>query len=272
LDLRRLVLVFARTPRDEAAVKPLGGRAQAERLHRALRDRALAIAVAAGFHTRLVTAGDAPALPDGVEVARQRGGSFGERLEHAVGDAFAEGWRQIVVIGADAPRLDAARIREAFARLSASDDAASDDAASGDAASDGAASDGAASDDAASDGARAVIGPARDGGYYLLGLTRHDASLFRAIPFCTRGTFAATVAALAAARFAVATLPPLDDVDTLDDVRRLAIAPGRLAQLARDLVALAAAPLGATAAAPPPPRAVAFVDARGPPPRSAALF
>jgi glycosyltransferase A (GT-A) superfamily protein (DUF2064 family) len=241
LDLRRLVLVFARTPRDEAAAKPLGARAQAERLHRVLLDRALAAAVAAGFHTRLVTPGDAPEIPDGVEVVPQRGGSFGERLEHAVGDAFADGWRQVVVIGADAPRLDAARIREAFARLSAS-------------------------------GARAVIGPARDGGYYLLGLTRHDASLFRAIPFCTRGTFAATVGALAAARFAIATLPPLDDVDTLDDVRRLASASGRLAQLARDLLALATAPVCATAVAPPPPRAAAFVDARGPPPRSAALF
>jgi hypothetical protein len=242
LDLRRLVLVFARTPRDEAAAKPLGGRAQAERLHRALLDRALGAAVATGFHTRLVTAGDAPEAPDAVEVVPQRGGSFGERLEHAVGDAFAAGWRQVVVIGADAPRLDAERIREAFARLTAGDEA------------------------------RAVIGPARDGGYYLLGLTRHDASLFRAIPFCTRGTFAATLEALAAARFAVCTLLPLDDVDTIDDLRRLATAFDSLAQLARDLLALATARLCAAEAPPVRPRADAFVDARGPPLRFAALF
>ena len=242
MDLRRLVLVFARTPRDEAAVKPLGGRAQAERLHRALLDRALGSAVAAGFHTRLVTQGEALDVPDGVDVVRQRGGSFGERLEHAVGDAFADGWRQVVVIGADAPRLDGERIRQAFARLSATGEAA-----------------------------RAVIGPARDGGYYLLGLTRHDASLFRDIPFCTRAAFAATVEALAAARFAVCTLPPLDDVDSLDDVRRLAGACDRLAQLARDLLAFAIAPVFASPAS-LPPRAGTFVDARGPPPRSAALF
>ena len=251
MDLRRLVVVFARTPRDEAAVKALGAPAQAERLHRALLDRALAAAVGAGFHTRLVTPGEAPAVPDGIDVVRQRGGSFGERLEHAVADAFADGWRQVVVIGADAPRLDAERIREAFARLSARGDAPSAGVLAP---------------------ARAVIGPARDGGYYLLGLTRHDASLFRAIPFCTRATFAATVEALAAARFAVCTLPPLDDVDTLDDVRRLARASDPLAPLARALLALAGARLGPTGAALPPQHAEAFVDARGPPPRSAALF
>ncbi|MCA1665734.1 MAG: hypothetical protein LC659_15945, partial [Myxococcales bacterium] len=58
---------------------------------------------------------------------------------------------------------------------------------------------------------------------------------------------------------------------TVDDVRRLATASGRLAQLARDLLALAARRLSATNGSPLPPSAVAFVDARGPPPRSAAL-
>ena len=256
MNLRRLVLVFARTPRDEAAIKPLGGRAQAERLHRALLDRALAAAAGAGAHTLLVTPAERCSVPPGVESVRQRGDSFGERLEHAVADAFADGWRQVVVIGGDAPRLDAARIREAFARLSGSGDA---------------------SDDALEASARAVIGPARDGGYYLLGLTRHDPSLFAAIPFCTRATFAATVAALAAARFATVTLPPLDDVDTLDDVRRLAAAAAasdplaRLAHLARDLLASAGAAVAPRLAPPRSSSAAVFVDARGPPPPFAAL-
>lgn len=243
MDLRRLVVVFARAPRDEAAVKSLGARAQAERLHRALLDRALTTALAAGFPTRLVTPADGLDVPRGVEVVRQRGASFGERLEHAVAGAFADGWRQVVVIGADAPRLDAARIRDAFARLSEG-----------------------------GDGAAAVLGPAHDGGYYLLGLTRHDASLFRAIPFCTRATFAATVAALAAARFSVSTLPPLDDVDTLDDVRRLATSFDPLAPLARDLLAFVRAHDATAPHSPPGAHADAFVDARGPPPPSAPLF
>lgn len=117
-----------------------------------------------------------------------------------------------------------------------------------------------------------MIGPARDGGYYLLGLTRHDASLFARIPFCTRATFAATVAALAAARFAVVTLPPLDDVDTLDDVRRLAATSEPLARLARELLALLAAPGAARPFAPRHCHAAAFADARGPPPPPAPRF
>ena len=226
MDLRRLVVVFARTPRDEAAVKSLGARARAERLHRALLDRALATARAVGCATRLVT--------------RQRGDSFGARLEHAVADAFADGWQNVVVIGADAPALDAERIREAFACLSGG-------------------------------AARAVIGPARDGGYYLIGLTRFDASLFRAIPFCTGATFAATVAALDAAGFARCTLPPLDDVDTLDDVRRLARSTDPLARLARTLLAIAIVHAPARAA-PPRRQHDAFVDARGPPAPAAPLL
>lgn len=232
---RRLVLVFARTPRDEARAKPFGAVAHAERLHRALRAHALATAAAAGFATRLVTSGDdAPAVAPAVEIARQRGGSFAERLQHAVADAFADGWHKVVVIGADAPGLRPRHLQDAFARL-----------------------DGGSAP-------RAVVGPARDGGFYLIGLDRFDASLFGAVRFCTPNAYADTAAALAAARFEIATLPLLDDVDTLDDVRALAGAPTLLGRLARQLCHAAARPPAGRVRFAPPPR-VATADARGPP-------
>jgi glycosyltransferase A (GT-A) superfamily protein (DUF2064 family) len=235
----RIVLVFARAPRDESRAKPLvdsASGAAVEALHDGLLRRALAVARATGVHTRLVTTRDAGSFSGAsdLDVALQRGASFAERLENAVADAFATGWREVVVIGADTPHLEPQHLRRAFAELGRSSDR------------------------------RAVLGPACDGGYYLLALNAFAADVFRGIPLGTRNACDATAAALARAGYLVATLPPLRDVDDVDDLRWLWESGGWLRRAA--LAVLAPLALRATrSCALPSSVYFAAIHARGPP-------
>src|SRR5439155_774484 len=68
----------------------------------------------------------------------QRGRDLGERMAHAIRDELARGRGPVVVLGADAPHVSTAALAEAAARLTA--------------------------------GADLVLGPAIDGGYYLIGV------------------------------------------------------------------------------------------------------
>ena len=195
--------MFARLPREERRAKPLFAGAPGrgvEALHGGLLRRALAAARSALVPTRLVTTGEARrrlTFP-GLEVVRQTGSTFAERLEHAVAGAFADGWQQLVVIGGDTPTLDASHLRDAFACL---------DAATG---------------------RQAVIGPACDGGYYLLGLNAFEPAVFRDVPLCTAETGRATALARTLAGVSVATRARLPDGDDEADVRALARRPGQL--------------------------------------------
>ncbi|RMG44240.1 MAG: glycosyltransferase [Acidobacteria bacterium] len=115
----------------------------------------------------------------------QAEGDLGARLAAAFAEAFGEGARRVVAIGSDCPGLDRHRLHEAFAKLLGHD---------------------------------AVLGPAVDGGYYLLGLSRPVVEVFRDIPWSTGQTLAATRARLSEAHATVALLGELRDVDTPEDL------------------------------------------------------
>jgi rSAM/selenodomain-associated transferase 1 len=72
-----------------------------------------------------------------VRVLPQRGADLGGRMENAFRNCFAMGYREALVIGTDTPWMGAERLRQAFTELKRND---------------------------------VVIGPAEDGGYYLLGI------------------------------------------------------------------------------------------------------
>lgn len=65
-----------------------------------------------------------------------------------------------------------------------------------------------------------VIGPATDGGYYLIGFTRPTPFLFADMAWSTANVFGETLARLAARQIAPAVLPELSDVDTAEDLAR----------------------------------------------------
>lgn len=129
-------------------------------------------------------------LAPGVETfVAQRGDSLGQRLSAAFDDLFETGAERVVVIGADSPTLPAEVIERAFDRLD--------------------------------QGIDLVIGPTRDGGYYLIGLRRPTSALFVAIPWSTSRVLAATLDRAAAKQLTVELLPEWYDIDEPDDLEHL---------------------------------------------------
>lgn len=115
----------------------------------------------------------------------QGGGDLGDRLLRAFAAAAIAGCRQIVAIGIDCPQLNAARLDQAFEQLSK---------------------------------CNIVLGPAADGGYYLIGLKQPLPELFEAIDWGTSTVLAQTVAAAEKAGLSVAYLNTLEDVDEPKDL------------------------------------------------------
>jgi len=130
---------------------------------------------------------------DGLSVSDFRpqiGGGLGTRLVHAFGRLFGEGDGAVVIIGTDCPGVDRRLVGGAFAALRSHD---------------------------------VVLGPARDGGYYLVGLRAPQPALFRGIPWSTDGVTRATRARASALGLSCLLLAPLRDVDTARDARALGL-------------------------------------------------
>lgn len=123
---------------------------------------------------------------DMVAFRPQVGTGLGARLSAAFTHEFRAGARRVVMIGSDCPGVDGPVVREAFGALSDSD---------------------------------LVLGPAVDGGYYLIGLSAPAPGLFRGIAWSTEAVTSQTLARASALRLSHQALPPLRDVDTARDAR-----------------------------------------------------
>ncbi|MGG6295496.1 TIGR04283 family arsenosugar biosynthesis glycosyltransferase [Leptolyngbya sp. AN02str] len=119
-------------------------------------------------------------LGNGWQLKPQPDGDLGERILVAIQSALAKGAERVVVIGADCPTLDAPCLAQAFNALHHHD---------------------------------LVLGPATDGGYYLIGLTKAIPELFRSIDWGTERVFAQTMAIAQSLNLTASTLVPLTDVD-----------------------------------------------------------
>lgn len=216
----KAVLVFVKAPvpgRVKTRLSPPFSPEQAAALYRAFAADSLAAAGAAMGARAVVAYERHEDWPEpswlGEPVPEwfpQEGADLGRRLAAATGKAFVDGAERVVVVGSDAPHLPPAFIEEAFARLAA---------------------------------APVVLGPARDGGYYLVGLREPAPSLFDDIPWSTEKVLEATLARAAELHWPVHLLDPLEDVDDAGSLARMlaavkgtALAPrtqAALAQLAR---------------------------------------
>ena len=117
----------------------------------------------------------------GARLVAQPRGSFGTRLAGAL-DAGLERAQAVVLIGTDSPTLEARLIGAAFAALAG--------------------------------GADCVLGPSRDGGYYLIGCrARLPRTLFSSMPWSTTAVFSTTRDRIHAAGLRLALLPERYDVD-----------------------------------------------------------
>ncbi len=124
-------------------------------------------------------------VPGGVTVRRQLGTDLGERLSAAFAEMLADSTDRAVVIGADCPDIGPAVIREAFTALGEHD---------------------------------LVLGPARDGGYYLIGLRRPAPTLFAGVSWGTDRVLQETLERAERDSLKVATLGVLGDIDTPEDL------------------------------------------------------
>lgn len=192
------LLLFTKPARaGRVKTRLVGAELSAERaaaLHEAfLGDLCERLAGAAGFELRLAwLLDDGETMPASrVPAVVQRGEDLGARLFRALSEAAAE-HALVGAVGSDHPELSVARVEEAFAALR--------------------------------DGADVAIGPAHDGGYYLIALRREAVAprLFDEVPWSTGEVLATTLVRCDELGLAVALLPPEGDVDTPADLARLA--------------------------------------------------
>lgn len=114
----------------------------------------------------------------------QYGNDLGERMQNAFALTFSNGYESIVIIGTDCPDLSTEIITNAFGYLQLYD---------------------------------AIIGPAEDGGYYLLGM-KAPHQLFDDIAWSTDSVFHLTISKCAALGLKYFLLPVLNDIDEEKDL------------------------------------------------------
>jgi len=214
------LLVMAKAPRAgtvNTRLHPLLGPAGSAALQRALLEHTCALAAGSGLATFVAydppdAAPEVAALvPPGVRLLPQGPGELGQRTGAASGQVAGTAPGPVLVIGVDAPTLTASLLVRAATVL--------------DAARGRAARDPGADADCAAD---VVLGPALDGGYYLIGLRRPQPSVFALDPGRWGGDQVRTdtLARLRAAGLRAHLLPVLRDLDTPDDAAALLADPG----------------------------------------------
>lgn len=201
------LIVFTRFPvagRTKTRLIPVLGPEGAANLQRRLIEQTVAmVRVLAGLRNILPVIeycdGDLAQMRQWLDPHRfftfrsQANGDLGLRMHEATTRAFSQGAGRTVLIGTDIPGLSAGLLVQAFDLLAEHD---------------------------------LVLGPALDGGYYLIGLTRPQPPLFYGLNWSTGKVLSETLARAAALTLTVAQLEPLNDVDRPEDLHHLDHHPG----------------------------------------------
>lgn len=122
---------------------------------------------------------------DDVNYEPQSGGTIGDRMSNAFERVFSGGAEKAVLVGSDVPEITGGTINDAFKLLEETD---------------------------------VVIGPAADGGYYLLGLKKFEPFLFSGIEWGTSLVLERTLDRIKEKNLSHKTLDTLKDVDSIDDI------------------------------------------------------
>ena len=117
----------------------------------------------------------------------QLGTDLGKKMENAFSHLFKQGYQKIILIGTDCPYLSMEDLERAFAVLSKQE---------------------------------LVLGPAEDGGYYMIGMKSLHPSLFEGISWSTSKVLAQTIHKLETRGVSFELLPTYSDIDTEKDYQR----------------------------------------------------
>jgi rSAM/selenodomain-associated transferase 1 len=123
-----------------------------------------------------------------VRLLDQEGDDLGARMDEVFHTLFSRGYGRVIIAGTDVPSLPLETYHQAVQLLDRYD---------------------------------AILGPALDGGYYLIGLKKVAPPLFRDIPWSTDRVLALTNEKAAMLGLSVGVLPEWRDVDTIDDLNIL---------------------------------------------------
>jgi len=121
---------------------------------------------------------------------QQKGKGLGEKLSNAFADAFNQGYEKVIAIGTDSFEITGNIIDKAFRSLQDSE---------------------------------IVIGPAKDGGYYLIGMNEHKPEIFKGIEWGTDKVLSATLSIIRSINYRHALLKELSDIDTMEDYEKYKI-------------------------------------------------
>jgi len=124
----------------------------------------------------------------GLGMFPQSGGNIGRRMHRALDRVLENGYRKAVLVGVDIPGLSARTVLQAFELLSEHD---------------------------------VVFGPARDGGYYLVGLKVPEEKIFKDIEWSTENTLRQSIQKAKASGKSIACTEELSDIDTAEDIKEL---------------------------------------------------
>ena len=123
-----------------------------------------------------------------VHLLDQVGEDLGQRMHRTSVDLFAKGYKQVIIVGTDVPTLPLSVYQEAGTMLGRSD---------------------------------VVLGPALDGGYYLIGLKQPAEQLFTGVPWSTDQVLAVTQQKAKTLGLSVGLTTAWRDVDTIADLQSL---------------------------------------------------
>lgn len=116
----------------------------------------------------------------------QQGRNMGDKMRHVAASLFARGYAKVLLMGSDMPLMTRHLLTTACEGLRRAD---------------------------------CILGPALDGGYYLIGLTPDTPDVFRNVPWSTNQVLGRTLHSLHQAGASYALLARHRDVDTWDDVQ-----------------------------------------------------
>lgn len=192
------VILFTRFPTEDLVKTRLVGAigaAQAAMLQRRMSEHAVKIACEAVSAERVMVFFTGAKhtqmrswLGKELHYRQQRGSNLGARLWHAFHNAFNAGVWRAVIIGCDIPSLCADIIRDGLDALQNSD---------------------------------VVLGPACDGGYYLIGMQRPYPELFESVDWGSNSVCDQALGRIRRIGLRAALLPQLRDIDTPEDLETI---------------------------------------------------
>ena len=197
---KRALILFTSDPGKEAFRKNVGKNCSQNReIYRAFLRHTLGIATAAQEQGDfdIIIASEGKDLPGIEEVCgaspetkplillEQRGNCFDSRFKHTLNAVFEMGYQEVVIIGNDCPDITPQILQTAFDNLSRGE---------------------------------TVVGPAKDGGFYLLGITEYNPALFVRISWGSASVFQQVCRNISALQQSRYLLPCLGDIDSYRDL------------------------------------------------------